>query len=138
MKNKNLLGFRENNFLMVLKYDGERIKNKYTVVLIPLLERNDIKHCDTESYFEILNEFIDEKGIDVDIETREYFTKTFEKLTSMLIDKYNENIVFNFGIRNSNGFAYDIYLNIEGNSNRMTTESFDEVLQFLRLKEIWK
>lgn len=110
-------GFRENHYEMKIKYDGERTINKYTVLLIPLLERSRLKCSDTDCFAEDLDAFIKETSIDVDSSVRKSLTGIFEKLTGIMIDKYGDDVVFALSIIQSYSLKFYAYL-IHGGASK--------------------
>jgi hypothetical protein len=92
---EKLLEFlKENNLKFLLKYDGQRDINKYTVRIFDKDNLNNSSGKDTNSPYDVFLDLLNDLNISSLEELDKYYYKEFELMTNFIIDKYGENSIF--------------------------------------------
>ena len=139
MTKEKLQDFKENNFQILLKYDGERPKNIYSVILIPMNDRNNMRSWDTDSCLETLSELISTTKVDIGVQTCKFTVEIFEKFTDLLLKKLGDDIIFFiFGISNTNGIEYYTSISSKDTYKHLADDSLENIIQYLDLSEQWE
>lgn len=102
---------KENNLKFLLKYDGQRVINKYTVRIFDKDNPNNSKGKDTNSPYNVFLDLLSDLNISSLEELDKYYYREFELMTNFIIDKYGENSIFLCTIDNKDG-VISIYVSI--------------------------
>ncbi|NDI34765.1 hypothetical protein [Chengkuizengella sediminis] len=131
MYQKFLQYFKNNNIKIFLKYDGEREKNFYTVIIFNK-EKNNKLFKNTDKPYETFVNFISELNIHVSNEVNKQLYKSFEELKKKLTQKVNNDVVFVYTVELKEDVEY--YISIE--SNEITTNykdtELDNIFNFVK------
>jgi hypothetical protein len=122
---------KETNIKIFLKYDGERIKERHTVVLYDLKDSSLTLSKETDylkfDFFELLKS----RGIVVSKEDYEFLIYNFFHIRDILIEKYGNKVVVAFTIENKEQIEYCIYLQCREIMKRYSDFDFNEILDFV-------
>lgn len=124
-------GFNQKNHEIVLKYDFERWRHKYSVIVVPLLDRSSMISDDTNNVLASLIEIVQERQLDISEEAICTFVDLFECRLKSLIKEKGEEVIFSFSAIKEEEILYSVYLSLNKNIRHIQNVSFEEVKKFL-------
>lgn len=120
---------REDKVKLFLKYDGERDKNKYSVVVISENSIEDIKSIDTEEPLVTLQKILDENPIDNhEVNT---LIQEFQGMKQKCIDYFGIRVIFIFTIKVEERVQLYISITKGRNNWKINSESMNQIEQYI-------
>jgi hypothetical protein len=118
-----------------LKYDGQRDKNIYTVMVVDLGNPDETKFKDTDELSSTFFELIKMKQISVNHEVQELLLNVFCDMKDNLMQKHDNNLVFVFTIEKKEQLEYYTFIHHESIMKDYSSHNFKELLKFLEIKD---
>lgn len=124
-------GFNQKNYEIVLKYDFERWRHKYSVIVVPLLDRSRMVSDDTSDMLKSLTEIVQERKLEISDDAIKTFVELFENILDKVIKRKGDDVIFSFSAINEVEFLYSAYLSQKRDSQKVQRVSFEEITKFV-------
>lgn len=122
---------KETKSKLLLKYDGEREKDKYTIVLYDLINLNGNITQSTDDLLQVYNDVLQQKNIDATQSDFILFLKNFCYLRDYLIKKHGDEIIFVLTVENNKTLEFMIFLNTKGKMGSLTSPDLIEITEYV-------
>lgn len=122
---------KETKSKLFLKYDGEREKDKYTIVLYDLITTNGNITKSTDDLLQAYNDVLQQKNIDATQSDFELFLQNFCHLRDCLIKKHGNEIIFVLTVENNKTLEFMTFLNTKGKMGNLTSSDFKEIIEYV-------
>lgn len=124
-------GFNQENYEIELKYDFERWRHKYSVIVIPLQDRASMVSDDTNDVLKSLTEIVQENQLEITNDAVAKFVELFNTNLETAINEKGDNIIFSFSVIKEVEFLYSAYLSQNRESKIVEKVSLEEINAFL-------
>jgi hypothetical protein len=127
--------FEERNDIKIfLKYDGERDKNVFTVMIVDVSNSDNTLMKNTDNLLCTFSELTVKSGINVSGETNDLLINTFLRIKSSLIKKYSNKLVFVLTVEYKECLEYYVSIQYDSIMKNFRDKDFNRIIEFLELE----